>query len=204
MAKLYYKYGVMGSSKTAQALITKFNYEERCHKVLLLKPATDTRDGVAIIKSRIGLEQSAVIIQEQDNITDLLKSNYNVDVIIVDECQFLTRLHVDQLRTIASFFDVPVLCFGLRTDFQQRLFEGSKALFELADSVQEIKSICDCGNKAIVNARVDSFGMIIIEGDTIQLGGNDCYIPMCWKCYMEKIISERVGKNAKESKEKDK
>lgn len=186
MAKLYFKYGAMGSSKTAQALITKFNYEERDMKVLFLKPSIDNRDGELIVKSRIGLSTVATVVSIDDNIYELFQKNKNnYDVIIVDECQFLTEKQVDELLNIVVYFDVPVLCFGLRTDFATHMFPGSKRLFEVADSISEIKSICKCGTKATVNARLDENGKIIYEGEQICLGGNDRYVAMCIKCWLK-------------------
>jgi len=194
MAKLYFKYGSMGSSKTAQALITKFNYEERDMNVLLLKPSVDTRDGLTKVKSRIGLEAEAVVCSTDMNIYDYFKNIKNEhDVIIVDECQFLTEKQVDELDRIVIEFNVPVLCFGLRTDFLTHMFTGSKRLFELADSISEIKSICSCGAKATVNARIDEKGAVVFEGNQICLGGNDRYISMCMKCWLrEKIKQEKI------------
>lgn len=189
MAKLHFKYGTMGSSKSAQLLMTRFNYMEKGRRVWLLKPATDTRDGIVTVKSRIGLQAEAEVIQNSDNILEKYKgmisddANSAPNVIIVDECQFLTEFHVLQLREIVSFFEIPVLCFGLRTDFRCKLFPGSKALFELADEFEEIKSICACGEKATVNARLDSTGKVITEGEQVVLGGNECYESMCWTCY---------------------
>lgn len=191
MAKLYFKYGAMGSSKTAQALITKFNYEERNMKVLLLKPSIDNRDGEFIVKSRVGLSATATIVSADDNIYELFEKNKNnYDVIIIDECQFLTQKQVDELLDIVVYFDVPVLCFGLRTDFATHMFPGSKRLFELADSISEIKSICKCGSKATVNARMDENGKIIYEGEQICLGGNDRYVAMCIKCWLKQKKEE--------------
>ena len=188
MAKLYFKYGAMGSSKTAQALITKYNYEENDMKVWLIKPSADTRDGEQILRSRIGLEAVVeVIAPEVDVYARFLGSKARrCDVIIVDECQFLTERQIDQLRAIVDEHNVPVMCFGLRTDFQTRLFPGSRRLMEVADTIQEIKTICDCGAKATVNARI-SDGYIVTEGAQVVLGGNDCYIAMCHKCYIRGI-----------------
>ena len=184
MAKLYFKYGAMGSSKTAQALITKFNYEERGMKVWLIKPALDTRDGEAVIRSRIGLEAKCFPIGREVDLLALYKEGYtDYDVIIADECQFFTETQVDALRVIVNDYNVPVLCFGLRTDFLTRLFEGSKRLFEVADSITEVKTICACGKKAIVNARIDSEGNVVTEGGQILIGGNDAYVAMCHSCW---------------------
>ncbi|MDO5292158.1 MAG: thymidine kinase [bacterium] len=188
MAKLYFKYGAMGSSKSAQALITKFNYEERGLKVWLIKPAIDTREGRNVCRSRIGLEAEVELIDfEQDIYKEFCENEQsNANVIIVDECQFLSEEQIDQLQDIVLDYDIPVLCFGLKSDFQTKLFPGSKRLFEIADSIQEIKTICSCGKKAAVNARVDENGNLITEGNQIEIGGNDRYIAMCHKCYKEK------------------
>ena len=188
MAKLYFKYGAMGSSKTAQALITKYNYEENDLKVWLIKPSADTRDGVSLLRSRIGLEAEVeVIAPEVDIYARFLGSRVNrCDVIIVDECQFMTEKQIDQLRAIVNERNVPVLCFGLRTDFLTRLFPGSRRLMELADCIEEIKTMCDCGAKATVNARI-SDGYIVTEGAQVVLGGNDSYIAMCHRCYINGI-----------------
>ena len=186
MAKLYFKYGAMGCSKSAQALITKFNYEERGMKVLLLKPSIDTRDGATAVRSRIGLEQQAVTVAGDVNLYDLYVNSYrDADVIIVDECQFLAPDQVDDLNQIVIDFDLSVLCFGLATDFLTHLFPGSRRLFEIADSIQEIKSVCKCGGKATINARLDDEGNVVFSGDQVCIGGNERYIAMCKKCWLK-------------------
>ena len=189
MAKLYFKYGAMGSSKSANALITKFNYEERGMRVWLIKPSTDTRDGAGIIASRIGLSAKADIISHDESIIALLDRMSGIDVIITDECQFFTPEQIDELREIVNFRNIPVLCFGLRTDFMTHLFLGSGRLLEIADSITEIKTICSCGAKAIVNARIDSDGHVITSGSQVFLGGNDSYVAMCHKCWSRAIKS---------------
>lgn len=188
MAKLYFKYGAMGSSKTAQALITKYNYEENDLKVWLIKPSADTRDGVQILRSRIGLAATVEVISpETDILARFVQTRMGqCDVIICDECQFLTEAQIDQLRAVVNEHNIPVMCFGLRTDFQTRLFPGSRRLMEVADTIQEIKTICDCGAKATVNARIND-GYIVTEGAQVVLGGNDSYIAMCHKCYIRGI-----------------
>ena len=191
MAKLYFKYGAMGSSKTANALITKFNYEERGMKVWLIKPALDDRDGVAAVRSRIGLSANAYVMQADTDIFEEYKKYSDCDVIIADECQFLTPAQIDDLRRIVDELDVPVLCYGLRTDFLTKLFPGSLRLFEVADSITEIKTICECGKKAIVNARIDGEGKIVTEGGQILIGGNDSYIAMCHSCWKQAIAKQR-------------
>ena len=191
MAKLYFKYGAMGSSKTAQALITKYNYEENGMRVWLIKPSADDRDGAIILRSRVGLEAPAEVIAPDADIRELFAQQEKTDVVIVDECQFLTPEQIDQLREIVDAENVPVLCFGLRTDFRSTLFPGSRRLFEVADTLTEIKTICDCGAKATTNARVGEDGYIVTEGAQILMGGNDRYIAMCHKCWMRNIREHR-------------
>jgi len=187
MAKLYFKFGAMGCSKTAQALITKFNYEERNMKVMLVKPSIDTRDGADIVKSRIGLSQTGITVGQDINLYQLYETKHSgCDVIIADECQFLTPEQVDQLGQIVIDKDIPVLCFGLSTDFTTHLFPGSKRLFEIAESISEIKSVCKCGAKATVNARLDDKGNIVTTGDQVCIGGNDRYVAMCRRCWLKR------------------
>lgn len=182
----------MGSSKTAQALITKFNYEERGMRVWLIKPSTDNRDGESVIQSRMGLRSEVRVIAKSDDVVSIFENEAkDCNVIIADECQFFTKDQIDGLRTVTDEFDVPVLCFGLRTDFLTRLFPGSQRLFEVADSITEIKTMCECGRKATVNARVDKSGNIVTEGRQVFLGGNDRYIAMCHKCWIDKIKEGR-------------
>ena len=191
MAKLYFKYGAMGSSKTANALITRFNYQERDMKVWLIKPSIDNRDGADIIRSRIGLEAIADVITPDTDILSLFEKDHrSSDVIITDECQFFTPEQIDQLRKIVDVYDIPVMCFGLRTDFLTNLFPGSRRLFEVADSITEIKTICSCGSKATVNARIDGDGNVVTTGSQILIGGNDSYIAMCHKCWKKAASKE--------------
>lgn len=191
MAKLYFKYGAMGSSKSAQALITQFNYEELGMTVWLIKPSIDTRDGADIIRSRIGLQRSAQVITPEQNIAEEYAKVGRHDVVIADEAQFFTPEQIDQLRDLVDDEDIPVLCFGLRTDFLTHFFPGARRLMELADSITEIKTVCECGRKATVNARIDENGRIITEGDQVFLGGNDSYIAMCHKCWQRKIREQK-------------
>ena len=191
MAKLYFKYGAMGSSKSAQALITQFNYEELGMTVWLIKPSTDTRDGADIIRSRIGLARHAEIITPEQNIIDAYHAAGKHDVIIADEAQFFTPEQIDQLRELVDDEDLPVLCFGLRTDFLTHFFPGAQRLMELADSLTEIKTVCACGRKATVNARIDGSGRIVTEGAQVLLGGNDSYVAMCHKCWKKKIREQQ-------------
>ena len=193
MAKLYFKYGAMGSSKTAQALITKFNYEERGMRVWLIKPATDVRDGAETLSSRIGLSASCRAIDKSEVISRVLDSETEgINVIIADESQFFTEKQIDELREIVNERDIPVLCFGLRTDFLTRLFPGSKRLLEIADELSEIKTMCECGKKATVTARIDASGKIVTAGRQVVLGGNDRYVAMCHKCFVTKVKKQEA------------
>ena len=195
MSKLYFKFGAMSSSKTANALMTRFNYQEKGKKVWLIKPDIDDRDDytdenrkrVTVVKSRIGLCAAADVVKRDENILETFQKAAPVDVIICDESQFLTAAQVDQLKHIAEYCDTPVLCFGLRSDFRTMLFDGSKRLLEIADSITEIKSVCRCGKKAIVNARLNEKGEVIVEGNQIEIGGNDKYESMCWGCWQASI-----------------
>lgn len=190
MAKLYFKYGVMGSSKSAQALITKFNYEERGMSVWLIKPSIDTRDGADMIRSRIGLQCRADVITPETNLIDYYHKKGKRDVIIADEAQFFAPAQIDQLRTLVDEEDLPVLCFGLRTDFLTHFFPGAQRLMELADSLTEIKTVCECGRKATVNARIDRGGRIVTAGGQVMLGGNDSYLAMCHQCWKRRILEQ--------------
>ncbi len=188
MAKLYFKYGVMGSSKSAQALMCKFNYEQQGFDVALLKPDIDNRDkenGKIIVKSRIGLTSECKVFDKNTDLYELVSSinHFNSNsVVIVDEAQFCTAKQVDQLKRIS--LRIPVLCYGLLTNFKTELFEGSKRLVELANSLMEIKSVCKCGKKASVNARFID-GKLATDGDEIVIGGNETYRPLCYECYLE-------------------
>ena len=186
MSKLYFKYGAMGSSKTAQALMCKFNYEQVGHSVLLLKPAIDTRDKSGekiIVKSRIGLSADCITF---DKTTNLYKMIFSLNqfrdnsVVIVDECQFCTKEQINELKEVS--IHIPVLCYGLLTNLKTELFEGSKRLVEISDSMMEIKMVCTCGKKATINARfVD--GNLAVDGEEIVVGGNETYKALCYHCY---------------------
>ena len=179
MAKLYFRYGAMGSSKSANALMVQYNYQERGQKALLLKPCLDKRDGEHTVASRCGLSASCAFVEEIDSID---YRQYNC--IIVDEAQFLTKKQVQRLVEIADDDDIPVMCYGLRADFRGELFEGSKWLLAWADTIEEVKTVCWCGKKAIWNARI-SDGQIIKEGEQIVLGGNESYTALCRKHWRE-------------------
>ena len=189
MAKLYFKYGAMGSSKTANALMVRYNYLERGKKPLLLKPAMENRDGERVIRSRIGLEAECDFVEEAvPRLLEMTPGEAECDAVIVDEAQFLTEAQVDQLSDIADRYDIPVLCYGLRTDFMGRLFEGSRRLMELADSIEEIKTVCWCGRKATFNARVQD-GHMVRDGAQVLLGGNESYISLCRRHYKAGMIA---------------
>lgn len=186
MPKLYFKYGTMGSSKTAQALMCKFNYEEKGFKVLLMKNLVDKRDmqnGKVVVKSRIGLFAECKTFEKDTNLFEMVKKEgflKNNCVVIVDEAQFLTKKQVEELKEVSNY--VPVLCYGLLTNFKTELFEGSKRLVEIADSLHELKSVCSCGKKSNVNARLVN-GKVVTDGSEILIGGNESYEAMCFDCF---------------------
>lgn len=187
----------MGSSKTAQALMTRFNFIERGKNVWLIKPEEDVRDGETIVRSRIGLEAEVTVVPKTSNIIEefnILQKTNPVDVIIADEAQFFTAAQAEQLRDIADN-GPPVMCYGLRGNFQSHFFAGSLRLFELADTISEIKTICSCGNKAIVNARITN-GKVVTDGPEILMGGNESYISMCHKCWKEAVAKGDVNNSA--------
>lgn len=185
MAKLYFKYGTMGSSKTAQALMTKFNYEQKGFNTILIKPVLDTRDiknGKVVVKSRIGLAADCYTFTKEENLSEFIISLglNEQSVVIVDEVQFCTKKQIEQLHKISRTNQV--LCYGLLTNFKTELFEGSKRLIEIADSLQEIKSVCKCGQKANINARIIG-GKIVDEGDELLIGGDETYESLCFSCF---------------------
>lgn len=186
MAKLYFYYGAMGSSKTANALMAEYNYRERGQKVLLAKTSTDTRDGVNIIRSRIGLQKECVLLDAVCDMSDEELKTYNA--VIVDEIQFAKREQIDFLAHIVDDLNVPVLCYGLRSDFQLNLFEGSERLLAIADEIKEVKTVCWCGKKATCNARYNKHG-IVRSGAQVMLGANDEYIALCRKHFLEGKLS---------------
>lgn len=193
--KILFKFGTMGSGKSLHLLATAHNFQEHSIPFLIFKSAIDTRDGENTIHSRALGDRECVSVISSDDIyeivSDYYKKNYEgVDLlrwILVDEAQFLTVEQVEQLAAVADTFGINVICYGLRTDFQTHLFPASKRLFELADSVEEIKSSCYCGCKTIFNARVNSNKEIVTDGEQIEVGGDDRYVSLCRKCYFEKI-----------------
>lgn len=194
--KLFFIYGSMASAKSLRLLTTAYNLEENGIQIMVLKPSLDTRDGEGIIKSRAGLERKCIMVDKDVNLYKAIKAYKNVLAsqleelkwVLIDECQFLTEEQVDQLSDVVDFLDINVMCFGLRTDFQSHLFEGSKRLFELADDIEEIKSSCSCGEKKTsINARFDENGEIITEGGQVEIGGNDKYRAICRRCWKNKV-----------------
>lgn len=182
MAKLYFRYGVMGSSKSANALMVRYNYEERGQSALMVKPAIDQREGTQVVNSRIGLSFPCVWFEELEQMTHPAIKRHQC--IIVDEAQFLTHAQVDYLTEIVDELNVPVICYGLRADFSGRLFPGSEALLACADIIEEVKTICWCGKKATFNARFDAQGRVLKEGAQVVLGANDQYIGLCRRHWM--------------------
>ena len=185
---MYFFYGVMGSSKTAMALMKEFSFKEHGKKVILLKPALDKRDGETVLKSRIGLSKKAVVINTFKSIRETVNNIENYDVIIVDEAQFLTVAQVNELRSFANDFAI-VMCYGLKTDFMGNLFTGSKRLIEVSDCIREIPSPCVCGKKAIMNAKYVK-NKIIYQGEQFDLGGNEKYIGLCHACWKSGVIKK--------------
>ena len=201
IGKLYFKYGTMGSAKTALLLTTAYNFEERGMGYLCMKPVVDTRDAKNVIRSRIGIERECAWIYPDTDLFLFLRDIMISDLdpkpewILVDEAQFLTAGQVDQLARAVDELSVNVMCYGLRTDFKTNLFEGSRRLFEIADTIDEVKSTCNCGRKTIVNARIDSHGEIITEGEQVEIGGNERYIAVCRNCWRHRRI-EQITRHA--------
>lgn len=190
MAKLYFRYGAMGSSKTANALMVEYNYMERGKKALLVKPRLDSRDGDRIIRSRMGLEKSGIWLEDLAEMRDEEIVKY--DCIIVDEAQFASRAQVEFLVHIVDDLEVPVICYGLRTDFRREFFEGSLWLMAWADKIEEIKTVCWCGKAATCNARIGEDGKMIRAGEQIVMGGNDKYTALCRKHHREGNLGPKI------------
>jgi thymidine kinase len=189
MAKLYFKYGTMGSGKTLEILRIAYNYKERGQNVLVLTSGIDNRYGVGKIKSRIGIEITANIVNYEDSILSIyLKETKKIDVILVDECQFFSSKQIIELSDICDIYNIPIFCFGLRSDFKMNLFEGSNQLLAICDDISECKTVCWCGKKAIINTRIVD-NKIIKTGNQIQIGGNESYISLCRKHYKEEKLS---------------
>jgi len=191
MAKLYFRYSTMGAGKSIEVQKVAFNYEERGQNPLILTSSLDDRSGkTGVVSSRLGLKRKAIAVKENTNVFEVVKEYndlFGVDAVIVDECQFLRRHHIEELTDVVDDLNIPVMCYGLKNDFRNELFEGSYHLLALADKIEEIKTICWCGNKATTIARVID-GKIVKEGDQILIGGNSNYIPLCRKHYKQGLI----------------
>lgn len=195
IGKLYFRYGTMGSAKTALLLTTAYNFEERGMAYMCFKPVVDTRESKNVIRSRIGIERECRWIYRDTDLYAFIKGIFEdtLDIpgwLLIDEAQFLSAEQVDQLARVVDDFGCNVICYGLRTDFKTHLFEGSRRLFEIADTIDEVKSTCSCGRKTIVNARIDGNGEIITEGEQVEIGGNDRYMAVCRKCWRNKRIEQ--------------
>ena len=193
MAKLYFRYGTVGSAKTLNLLAVAHNYRQQGKEILILKPALDVRFGREVVHSRAGLETPADMLVTPDSTLDLEQFS-GKSCILVDEAQFLSARVIDQLRTIASTLNTPVICYGLRSDFRGNLFEGSRRLFEMADSIEEVKTTCAwCNRKAIMNLKHVN-GVATVEGPSVDLGAEEKYFPACYPCYTEQVgLARRAG-----------
>lgn len=193
MSKLYFYYGTMNCGKSMLLLAKAYNFQERSIPILLLKSRVDTRDGKDVIHSRSLGDKECIGFNKEENVFNIIENIVkNADKkyqwILVDEAQFLTENQVDELSDVVDKLDINVICYGLRTDFRTKLFPGSKRLFEVADTIEELKSTCSCGNKTIYNARIDGDGNLVTKGKQVEVGGEDKYISICRKCYKNKLI----------------
>lgn len=187
MAKLYFRYGAMGSAKTLNLLAVRHNYERQGKQVVLCKPGVDNRFGDESVTSRAGIAYPANIVLEPSTVLEFERFR-GVSCVLVDECQFLATAVIEQLRELTRVLNIPVICYGLRTDFQTHLFAGARRLMELADNIEEVKTTCQfCNRKAVFNLRHDSQGRAIVEGPTVLLGGDEQYSPVCYPCYHERV-----------------
>lgn len=192
MAQLYYRYSTMNAGKSIELIKVAYNYEERGKQVLTLIPSVDDRYGVGVITSRIGIQREALVVNEDTNILELyIRENEKrkIDCVLIDECQFLKKHHVQELVEIVDSCDVPVLAYGLKNDFRNELFEGSYYMLVYADKIEEIKTICWCGRKATMVARVID-GKVVKQGEQVVIGGNDMYVSLCRKHYNDGRFSE--------------
>ena len=200
MAQLYYRYSTMNAGKSIDLIKVAYNYEERGKHILTMAPSVDDRYGVGRITSRIGVFRPAIIVNRTTDIEQLFleeEAKQHIDCILIDEAQFLTKQHVIQLARIVDIHGCPVLCYGLKNDFRNELFEGSHYLLVYADKIEEIKTICHCGRKATMVARVDGSGHMITEGEQVVIGGNDMYVSLCRKHYMAHDLGPDFPKQEK-------
>lgn len=192
MAQLYYRYSTMNAGKSIELIKVAYNYEERGKNVLTLIPSVDDRYGIGVITSRIGIQREGIVVNDDTNILELyMRENEKrkIDCILVDECQFLKKHHVQELVEIVDSCNIPVLAYGLKNDFRNELFEGSYYMLIYADKIEEIKTICWCGRKATMVARVVD-GHIVKQGEQVVIGGNDLYISLCRKHYNDGRLGE--------------
>ena len=199
MAKVYFYYAAMNAGKSTVLLQSSYNYRERGMRTLLFTPSIDTRYGTGRIESRIGLRSGAISLTPADNILTRVRTEHAaqpVACVMIDEAQFLTPEQVWQATDVADALSIPVLCYGLRTDFQGKLFPGSAALLALADDITELKAICHCGKKATMNLRVDREGHPAKEGAQVEIGGNDRYVAMCRRHFKEALAAVHAATSA--------
>lgn len=181
MAKVYFYYSAMNAGKTTHLLQARYNYIERGMKTICLKPATDTRDGVETIKSRIGLEAPCYAVQETESLYTIIKEQLPAACVLIDEAQFLNEAQVIEICKSCDDLDIPILCYGLRSDFTGKPFPGSAILLAQADILVELKTICHCGKKATMNLRLDECGIPVHIGNQVLIGGNAQYVAVCRK-----------------------
>lgn len=194
MAKLYFYYAAMNAGKSTVLLQSSYNYQERGMRTLMFAPVLDTRAGYGRIQSRIGLASDALPLRATDDLLEVIRAEHTksaVACVFVDEAQFISPAQVRQLAEVADGLDIPVLCYGLRTDFQAKLFPGSAELLALADDLIELKTICHCGRKATMNLRVTEDGTAVREGAQVEIGGNDRYIAVCRRHHKEALAAAR-------------
>lgn len=189
---LKFVFGSMSSGKSLQLLVKAHNFDENNIPILVIKPSIDTRDGDSIIRSRVGIERKCLMIDKKDNLFNLAIKHRYAKWILVDEAQFLTPLQVEELSRVTDSLGINIICYGLRTDFKSRLFQGSRRLFELADTIEEIKSYCSCGQKATINARFDDNGKMLMDGEQVQIGGNETYKAICRECFFNNLSKNDV------------
>ena len=203
MGKLYFRYGAMGSSKTANALMVRYNYLEKGQNCILLKPKTENRDGKMVVRSRMGLEAECIFVEDfldevvNEWFTKKSTGWKKLDCVLVDEAQFLTEEQVDLLAEVVDKYDLPVICYGLRTDFTSHLFTGSKRLMEIANYIEEVPTVCWCGRRAHFNARVSN-GKIVRDGEQIMMGGNESYVSVCRRHFLSGEVDGKRERDIKE------
>ena len=201
MAQLFYKYSTMNAGKSIELIKVAYNYEERGKRVLVLTPAIDDRNGRGVVASKIGLQREALPIEDDTNILNIFireNEKHEISCVLIDECQFLKKHHVQELCEIVDSFDTPVMAYGLKNDFRNELFEGSYYMLVYADKIEEIKTICWCGRKATMVARIED-GRVVKSGDQIKVGGMEMYVPLCRKHYNDgRIGPDKVSVGKKQ------